>query len=86
MSTRSDRMLKRRWLIRLLNYQPLYKLPNILYLGGSGILIDHTTTQWSSHITYLKVDRDLDDVDAHGNHMTSGGAVVPGSTNNLTLF
>ena len=37
-------------------------------------------------ITYLKVDRDLDDVDAHGNHMTSGGAVVPGSTDSLTLY
>ena len=29
-------------------------------------------------ITYLKVDRDLDDVDAHGHDVSAGGAVVPG--------
>ena len=30
-------------------------------------------------VAHLKVDRDLDDVDAHGHNMSAGCAVVPGT-------
>ena len=73
-------------IVELLDYQPATTIQIAKYFVSGRIW--HIDWPYNNKmvIAYLKVDRDLDDVDAHGNHMTSGGAVVPGSTDSLTLY